>query len=85
MLHEYRKKTTIKAEQFDGTKEMMDKYHIIDRATFANVPYRDDRWSLPVKGGFTVVWIGDWIAAGIDGEHWVIANDIFRRTYERCD
>ncbi len=28
---------------------------------------------------------GDWIATGIDGEHWAIADDIFRRTYERCD
>ena len=26
MLHEYRKKTTIKAEQFDGSDEMMKKY-----------------------------------------------------------
>lgn len=29
--------------------------------------------------------LGDWIATGIDGEHWAIADDIFRRTYERCD
>lgn len=28
MLHEYRKKTTIKAEQFDGSDEMMIKYSI---------------------------------------------------------
>ena len=26
MLHEYRKKTTIKAEQFDGSDEMAEKY-----------------------------------------------------------
>ena len=26
MLHEYRKKTTIKAEQFDGSKEIAEKY-----------------------------------------------------------
>lgn len=25
---------------------------------------------------------GDWIATGIDGEHWVIADNIFQRTYE---
>lgn len=25
---------------------------------------------------------GDWIATGIDGEHWCIADDIFKRTYE---
>ena len=28
---------------------------------------------------------GDWIATGVDGEHWVIADDIFHKTYERCD
>ena len=28
---------------------------------------------------------GDWIATGIDGEHWCIADDIFRRTYEEID
>lgn len=25
---------------------------------------------------------GDWIATSIDGEHWCIADDIFKRTYE---
>ena len=29
--------------------------------------------------------IGDWIATGIDGEHWAIDKDIFERTYERLD
>ena len=30
MLKEYRKTATIKAEQFDGSKEMMKKYRLID-------------------------------------------------------
>jgi len=25
---------------------------------------------------------GDWLAEGIGGERWIIANDIFERTYE---
>ena len=29
--------------------------------------------------------IGDYIATGVDGEHWAIDQDIFERTYERCD
>lgn len=85
MLHEYRKKTTIKAEQFDGSVGMKKKYHIVDKATFSNVPYHEDRWSLPVRYGFATVWLGDWIATGIDGEHWIIPDEIFQRTYERCD
>lgn len=28
---------------------------------------------------------GDYIATGIDGEHWAIDQDIFERTYERVD
>ena len=28
---------------------------------------------------------GDYIATGVDGEHWAIDQDIFERTYERCD
>lgn len=45
----------------------------------------------PITGDFNDIGCGlinadgDWIATGIDGEHWCIANDIFRKTYERCD
>lgn len=28
---------------------------------------------------------GDYIATGVDGEHWCIAKDIFEQTYERVD
>lgn len=85
MLHKYRKTATIQAERFDGLLDMKKKYHIVDKATFPNVPYHADRWSLPVKDGFATVWLGDWIATGVEGEHWAIADDIFRKTYERCD
>ena len=40
---------------------------------------------LPTKEGNMKINKGDWIATGIDGEYWVIADDIFLRTYERCD
>lgn len=82
MLHEYRKKTTIKAEQFDiddidGAYTMCKKYHIISS--------QKEPFLLRTKEGLMTVHDGDWIATGIDGEHWVIDNDIFRQTYERCD
>ncbi len=77
MIKEYRKKTTIKAEQFDGSDEMSNKYdvhwHI---GEYGFVPY------LSTKEGKMIIKKGAWIATGIDGEHWPIANDIFRRTYE---
>ena len=80
MLHEYRKKTTIKAEQFDGSVDMMRQYDI--KANSEGVYFA---YIISTKEGNMTINRGDWIATGIDGEHWVIADDIFRRTYERCD
>lgn len=83
MLHEYRKKTTIKAEQFDGSTKQIARYkvHIVGSTSWGDASY----FLLPTKEGNMKINKGDWIATGIDGEHWVIADDIFRRTYERCD
>lgn len=83
MLHKYRKTALIEAEQFDGSAEMMKRYGIHE----ANVPpmVTDLNLYLPTKEGDMVIKQDDWIATGIDGEHWVIANDIFCKTYERCD
>ncbi|WP_242363576.1 hypothetical protein [Limosilactobacillus antri] len=85
MLHEYRKKTTIKAEQFDGSKEMIEKYDVRDSLRIGYELFHSEIYRLPTKEGIMTIYIGDWIATGIDGEHWAIADDIFRRTYERCD
>lgn len=84
MLKEYRKKTTIKAEQFDGSAKMARKYGgkiNPEYCIFAGEP----RFVLPTKEGGMKFDTGDWIATGIDGEHWAIANNIFRRTYEEAD
>lgn len=80
MLHEYRKKTTIKAEQFTEDPKQVFKYNIFPADSGAGFDY-----FLPTKEGDMYISNGDWIATGIDGEYWVIADDIFRRTYERCD
>lgn len=80
MLHEYRKKTTIKAEQFTEDPKQVFKYNIFPDDNGAGFDY-----FLPTKEGDMKINKGDWIATGIDGEHWVIADDLFRRTYERCD
>lgn len=77
MIKEYRKKTTIKAERFDGSDKMAAKYNAIEREVTIS-----SGWLLPTNEGLMGLDIGDWIATGIDGEHWVIADDIFRRTYE---
>ena len=82
MIKEYRKKTTIKAEQFDGSAEMVTKYCVDDWEENKMPYHRDPRYFLPTKEGLMAMRIGDWIATGIDGEHWAIADSAFRRTYE---
>ena len=82
MIKEYRKKTTIKAEQFDGSAKMIKEYDIIDGPRIGYGICYSVIYRLPTKQGDMYISIGDWIATGIDGEHWCIANDIFQRTYE---
>lgn len=84
MLKEYRKMVNIKAEQFTGSLKQIDKYkvHIVGPVELLG---ETSYFTLPTKEGDMVLHEGDWIATGVDGEHWAIANNIFRRTYERCD
>jgi hypothetical protein len=85
MLHTYRKTALIEAEQFNGSDGMVKKYSVVDMTNVTSVPLHCPRWFLPTKEGTMELYENDWIATGIDGEHWVIANDIFHKTYERCD
>lgn len=82
MLHKYRKTALIEAEQFDGSDEMANKYGVLwdlDGVRIYWIPY------LPTKKGKMFIKKGDWIATGVDGEHWVIDKDVFKRTYERMN
>lgn len=87
MIEIYRKTATIKAEQFDGSEEMADKYDI----EVVEGDYAED-YSMPeaapapyfryfMASGYNEVYVGDWIATGINGEHWPIAEDVFKKTY----
>lgn len=89
MLKEYRKTETIKAEQFDGSEEMIDKYHVRcdteymlsdDPLEYSTVPYQ-----METLEGFLNINAGDWIATGVEGEHWAIDNEIFKKTYEEVE
>lgn len=79
MIKVYRKTATIKAEQFDGSDEMVKKYHI----------EFDDEYVLPFRIETLEEWlgvaVGDWIATGVNGEHWAIADDVFKKTYAELD
>ena len=84
MLKEYRKTATIKVEQFDGSTKQIARYkvHIVGPTSRGDTSY----FLLPTtKEGNMKLNAGDYIATGIDGEHWAIDQDIFERTYERVD
>ena len=94
MIKIYHKTATIKAEQFDGSKEMIDKYSIKKNATFelsdepeefqlpdepeefVTVPYE-----IETLEGYLKIDQGDWIATGVNDEHWPIADEVFKKEY----
>ena len=75
MIKIYRKTTTIKAEQFDGSDEMIEKYNITPPMPL------DPDYTINTLEGDMVLGVGDWIATGVNGEHWAIADDVFNKTY----
>ncbi len=72
MIKVYRKTATIKAEQFDGTKQSADQLGLFK--------YRGG-WYLETLEGSMLVSNGYWIATGVNGEHLAIADDVFKKTY----
>lgn len=87
MLHEYRKKVPIKAEQFDGSDEMMKKYEITaDFPGGDTYTVRIDNTCLPLECGWWILDLGAHQVLGVIIHDWrTVPDDIFRRTYERVD
>ena len=77
MIKVYHKTATIKAEQFDGSNKMVDKYELIDAGTMLGTHHSSELYLL----GSGQVNVGDWVATGVNGEHWPIADDVFKKTY----
>lgn len=72
----YRKTGTIKAEQFDNSREMAEKYHVeYDGASYI-LPFR-----IETPKGWLEIKVGDWILVDDDDEYWPIAEDVFNKTY----
>lgn len=75
MIRTYRKIATIQAEQFDGSNEMADKYRIkYDEAFMGS-------FGIETLEGWIEIKACDWIATGVNGEHWPISDNVFRKTY----
>lgn len=77
-MQEFRKTATIRAVQWWQHGDHPAVVLKIDRHRYADegVP-----WIETFEGGH-IVTPGDWIATGIQGEHWPIKPDIFAATYE---
>ncbi|WP_436672065.1 DUF1642 domain-containing protein [Lactiplantibacillus plantarum] len=71
------RKQPLEAEQFDGSDEMVDKYELIDAGTMLGTHHSPELYLT----GSGKVDVGDWIATGVNGEHWTIANDVFKQAY----
>lgn len=74
--------TTVKAEVFDGSDDMVKKYGI---ESYENSGYGlpDFDYSLLTLEEY-IGWNSDscvWIVTGVNGEHWAIKDDIFKKTY----
>lgn len=76
--HKYYKRGLVTAEQLDGTNVMADKYGL---GPSLKHPESSMWWAINTLEGQLTVQPGDWIATGVNGEHWPIADDIFRKTY----
>ncbi|WP_318766740.1 DUF1642 domain-containing protein [Lactiplantibacillus carotarum] len=71
------RKQPIEAEQFDGSNEMIDKYELIDAGTMLGTHHSPELYLT----GSGKVDVGDWIATGVNDEHWTITDDVFKKTY----
>lgn len=71
-------KQPIEAEQFDGSNEMVDKYELIDAGIMLGT-HRSPELYLTGSGK---VDVGDWIATGVNGERWLITDEVFKQKYK---
>lgn len=94
MIKIYRKTCTIKAEQFDPENGVIPEW-VFDKEfeyttsdmlsqmmknAETGVPIRN--WHIKTLEGDLKVNPGDWIATGVNGEHWPIADEVFKKTYD---
>lgn len=83
-MTKYIKTEIIEFEQFDGSDEMMDKY-VIEEWPYemAEPDYSDNYFVIKTPEGNMFFAVGDWIATGVNGEHWPVKDEIFQKTYKK--
>ncbi|WP_436450620.1 hypothetical protein [Loigolactobacillus coryniformis] len=80
----YIKTVPIEAEQFDGSQELVNKYDIVVGSTMPDGRVLEPSLCyIKTLEGSLKIHVGDWIATGVNGEHWPIADEIFKQTYHK--
>ena len=80
--HKYYKRGVTTIEKFDGSPEMVKKYDIVKASTTVNGYVLEPSYAaIKTLEGRLQLHVGDWIATGVNGEHWPIADEIFKKTY----
>lgn len=82
-MAKYIKTAVTEAEQFDGSQQLVDKYEILVGSTMFNGYVGEPSlcYIQTVEGNLRI-HVGDWIATGAQGEHWPVADGIFKQTYK---
>ena len=78
-MTKYIKTAITEFEQFDGSDEMIGKYDIDPEQIGEGMPM----YQLETLKGTIQIFIGDWIATGVEGEHWPVKDEIFQKTYKK--
>lgn len=88
-MTKYIKTGTTEFEQFDETKwnkiyhDCSDPDEWEAKASKLGVDWYHGYFVIPTKDGDMIIHDGDWIATGINGEHWPVKDDIFKKTYKK--
>lgn len=83
MLHTYRKKAAIQAEQFDGSNEMAEKHGLKKfgwRGFIREYGVNNFELGCPL-----LISKSDWIIKNEDGKYSVLPDRKFKQIYERCN
>lgn len=75
-IKQYQMRQSVRAEQFNGSLAMMERYSLQRGDTGAGYQYYGD--------GLTVDE-GDWILTDAQGNHWTMSDELFQKEFERCD
>ena len=88
-MTKYIKTGTTEFEQFDETEWNRIYHNCGDpdeweaKASKLGVDRYHGYFVIPTKEGDMRIHDGDWIATGVDDEHWAVKDEIFKRTYKK--